>query len=176
VTKVLLVDDDDLVLDQLERVVTAAGYDVVTARNGDAALLSMQREFAPIVIADIDMPQMDGLALCRSIRRQSYSGYVYVMLLSSKDAEGDILTGLDAGADDYVSKRTPTTQLVGRLRTAQRILALEYSLKRGARRPGADGDDRRVDGRAQSAIFATAFEPRVGLRTALARRAVGAGV
>ncbi len=130
VTKVLLVDDDDLVLDQLERVVTAAGYDVVTARNGDAALLSMQQEFAPIVIADIDMPQMDGLALCRTIRRQSYSGYVYVMLLSSKDAEGDILTGLDAGADDYVSKRTPTTQLVGRLRTAQRILALEHSLKR----------------------------------------------
>jgi two-component system, cell cycle response regulator len=129
VTKVLLVDDDNLVLDQLERLVTAAGYEVVTARNGDAALLSMQQEFAPIVIAEIDMPQMDGLALCRAIRRQSYSGYVYVILLSSKDAEGDILTGLDAGADDYVSKRTPTSQLVGRLRTAQRILALEHSLK-----------------------------------------------
>ena len=129
VTKVLLVDDDNLVLDQLERLVTAAGYEVVTARNGDAALLSMQQEFAPIVIAEIDMPQMDGLALCRAIRRQSYSGYVYVILLSSKDAEGDILRGLDAGADDYVSKRTPTSQLVGRLRTAQRILALEHSLK-----------------------------------------------
>jgi two-component system chemotaxis response regulator CheY len=128
-TKVLLVDDDILVLDQLERLVTAAGYEVVTARNGDAALLSMQQEFAPIVIAEIDMPQMDGFALCRAIRRQSYSGYVYVILLSSKDAEGDILTGLDAGADDYVSKRTPTGQLVGRLRTAQRILALEHSLK-----------------------------------------------
>jgi len=128
-TKVLLVDDDNLVLDQLERLVTAAGYEVVTARNGDAALLSMQQEFAPIVIAEIDMPQMDGFALCRAIRRQSYSGYVYVILLSSKDAEGDILTGLDAGADDYVSKRTPTSQLVGRLRTAQRILALEHSLK-----------------------------------------------
>lgn len=129
VTKVLLVDDDKLVLDRLERLVTAAGYEVVTARNGDAALLSMQQEFAPIVIAEIDMPQMDGLALCRAIRRQSYSGYVYVILLSPKDAEGDILTGLDAGADDYVSKRTPTSQLVGRLRTAQRILALEHSLK-----------------------------------------------
>jgi two-component system, cell cycle response regulator len=128
-TKVLLVDDDNLVLDQLERLVTAAGYEVVTARNGDAALLSMQQEFAPIVIAEIDMPQMDGFALCRAIRRQSYSGYVYVILLSSKDAEGDMLTGLDAGADDYVSKRTPTSQLVGRLRTAQRILALEHSLK-----------------------------------------------
>jgi two-component system chemotaxis response regulator CheY len=128
-TKVLLVDDDNLVLDQLERLVTAAGYEVVTARNGDAALLSMQQEFAPIVIAEIDMPQMDGFALCRAIRRQSYSGYVYVILLSSKDAEGDILTGLDAGADDYVSKRIPTSQLVGRLRTAQRILALEHSLK-----------------------------------------------
>jgi two-component system, cell cycle response regulator len=129
VAKVLLVDDDNLALDQLERLVTAAGYQVVTARNGDAALLSMQQEFAPIVIAEIDMPQMDGFALCRAIRRQSYSGYVYVILLSSKDAEGDLLRGLDAGADDYVSKRTPTSQLVGRLRTAQRILALEHSLK-----------------------------------------------
>jgi len=89
VTKVLLVDDDDLVLDQLERVVTAAGYEVVTARNGDAALLSMQQEFAPIVIADIDMPQMDGLAPCAvPFDANPTSGYVYVMLLSSKDAEG----------------------------------------------------------------------------------------
>ncbi len=128
-TKVLLVDDDRLVLDRLERLVTAAGYEVVTARNGDAALVSMRQEFAPIVIAEIDLPQMDGLALCRAIRRQSYSGYVYVILFSSRDAEGDILTGLDAGADDYVSKRAPTTQLVGRLRTAQRVLALEQSLK-----------------------------------------------
>jgi two-component system cell cycle response regulator len=134
-TRVLLVDDDDLVVDHLRRLVTAAGYEVVTARNTEAALLSMQQVFAPIVITDIDMPHMDGLALCRAIRRQTYPGYVYVILLSSKDAEGDILSGLDAGADDYVSKRTPT-QLVGRLRTAQRILALEHSLQRAL----ADGE------------------------------------
>jgi two-component system, cell cycle response regulator len=136
VSKVLLVDDDDLVLDHLGRLVTAAGYEVVIARNADAALLSMQKEFAPIVITDIDMPHIGGLALCRALRRQTYSGYVYVILLSSKDEEGDILTGLDTGADDYVSKLTPTTQLVGRLRTAQRILALEHSLQRAL----ADGE------------------------------------
>ena len=128
-TKVLLVDDDERVLDHLGRFVRAAGYEVATALNGEAALRLMQQDFAPIVILNNNMPGMDGLALCRAIRRQTYSGYVYVMLHSSQDAEADVLAGLDAGADDYLSKRTPTTQLVGRLRTAQRILALEHSLK-----------------------------------------------
>jgi diguanylate cyclase (GGDEF)-like protein len=72
---------------------------------------------------------MDGLALCRTIRRQSYPGYTYVMLYSAKDGDADVLAGLDAGADDYISKRTPRSQLISRLRTAQRILSLEHSLR-----------------------------------------------
>jgi diguanylate cyclase (GGDEF)-like protein len=129
VTKVLLVDDDDMVLDHLKPLITAAGYEVVTAPSSEAALVSMQQDFAPIVITDINMPGMDGLGLCRAIRRETYSGYVYVMLHTAKEAEKDILAGLEAGADDYLSKRTPKSQLIGRLRTAQRVLSLEHSLK-----------------------------------------------
>jgi two-component system, cell cycle response regulator len=124
-----VVDDDEIVLDHLGKSIFEAGYQVVTAQDSGTALASMQKDFAPIVILDVNLPDMDGLALCRTIRRQSYPGYTYLMLYSAKDEEADILAGLEAGADDYISKRTPRSQLIGRLRTAQRILSLEQSLK-----------------------------------------------
>jgi len=127
--KVLLVDDDEIVRNCLGPTIAAAGYEVATAPDAETALISMQRNFASIVILDVCMPGMDGLGLCRAIRQETYSGYVYIMLHTSKDAEADILAGLEAGADDYLSKSTPKSQLVGRLRTAQRILRLERSLK-----------------------------------------------
>jgi sigma-B regulation protein RsbU (phosphoserine phosphatase) len=128
-TKVLLVDDDEIVLDYLSLFVAAAGYDIVTATNGEAALASMQQDFAQIVMLDISMPGMDGLALCRAIRRQTYSGYVYIVLHTSKDTDEDILEGLDAGADDYLCKGTSKAQIIRRLSTAQRILSYERALK-----------------------------------------------
>jgi two-component system cell cycle response regulator len=127
--KVLLVDDDDLVLARLADIVSQEGFDVCTVSNGAAALTSLHEDFAPVVIMDLRMPGMDGLALCRSIRERSWPGYVYILLLTMQDAEEDILAGLDAGADDYISKRTSPAQLLARLRTAQRILTLEQSLK-----------------------------------------------
>ena len=127
--KVLLVDDDELMLEHLKTLVAAAGYSVTTASGGEAALEALEREFSPIVILDRNMPGMDGLALCRAIRERMYSGYVYLMLLTVQDSEGDILAGLDAGADDYLSKRASNAQLVARLRTARRILSLEQSLR-----------------------------------------------
>jgi len=72
---------------------------------------------------------MDGLDLCRRIRERVWPGYVYIVLLTVRDEEKDILAGLDAGADDYVCKRTPAAQFTARLRIAKRVLALEYSLK-----------------------------------------------
>lgn len=127
--RVLLVDDDELMLEHLKALVAAAGYVVTVAGNAEAALDILAKNFAPIVILDRNMPGMDGLALCRAIRQRTYPGYVYLMLLTVQDAESDILAGLDAGADDYLSKRASNAQLVARLRTARRILSLEYSLK-----------------------------------------------
>jgi diguanylate cyclase (GGDEF)-like protein len=82
-----------------------------------------------IVIVDRNMPGMDGLALCRAIRQRTWAGYVYLMVLTAHDAEEEVLLGLRAGADDYVSKRASEAQLIARLATATRILSLEYSLK-----------------------------------------------
>jgi len=126
---VLLVDDDELVLAHLSELVRAAGFDVHSARDGASALAFLQHQFTPIVIADLNMPAMDGLSLCRAIRQQPWPGYVYVLLLTVQDGEADILAGLAAGADDYLSKRTSSAQLVARLHAAQRIVGLERALK-----------------------------------------------
>jgi DNA-binding response OmpR family regulator len=111
--RVLLVDDDEIALEHMQGLVSAAGYEVATATSGEAALAELRRQFAPIVILDRSMPGMDGLELCRAIRDGShYPGYVYIMLCTAHDSEEEILAGLNAGADDYLSKRASGTQLV----------------------------------------------------------------
>ena len=127
--RILLVDDDVLVLEHLQSLVQAAGFEVCTAAGGLQALACLEQSFASVVITDLNMPGMDGLSLCRAIRQRPWPGYIYLVLLTAKDAEQNILDGLDAGADDYLSKRTSAAQLLARLRTAQRLLTLEQSLK-----------------------------------------------
>jgi two-component system cell cycle response regulator len=126
---VLIVDDDELVLARLQELVAAAGYRVRTAANGIEALATLTQSAASIVVTDLNMPHMDGIGLCRRIREHVWPGYVYVILLTVRDEEKNVLAGLDAGADDYVSKRTSTAEFTARLRIAKRVLALEYSLK-----------------------------------------------
>jgi PleD family two-component response regulator len=130
VPRVLLVDDDEIAVERMRDLVTAAGYDVTTAPSGEEALASLENEFAPIVIVDRNMPGMDGLEVCRAIRAEkNLPGYVYIMLCTVHSSEDEIFTGLNAGADDYVSKRASGAQLLARLSTARRILTLEQSLK-----------------------------------------------
>jgi two-component system, cell cycle response regulator len=136
VPKVLIVDDDSLVREQLEQQVAAAGFKVRSVSNGAAALSALRKNFTQILIIDRAMPDMDGLTLVRTIRSEQFDGYVYVVLLTGQDGEKDILAGLDAGADDYLSKRSSAALLVARLRTAQRILALEDSLRAVIREKG----------------------------------------
>jgi len=126
---VLIVDDDELVLAHLKELVTGAGYGVRTAATGEEALMALENSSASVVVTDLNMPGMNGLDLCRRIRELARPGYVYIILLTVRDQEEDILVGLDAGADDYLSKRTSAAQFAARLRIAKRVLALEYSLK-----------------------------------------------
>ena len=125
---VLMVDDDDLVLERLQATVAAAGFSVRTAASGIEALHSLENSFASIVVTDLKMAGMDGLELCRRLRNRRWPGYLYIILLTGQDEETDIHRGLDAGADDYISKRTYAAQFTARLRAAKRFLALENSL------------------------------------------------
>jgi CheY-like chemotaxis protein len=127
-TRVLVVDDDQIVLEYMSHVIGAAGYEVLTATSAEGALITLQRDFAQIVILDIIMPGMDGLTLCRTIRRQTYPGYIYLMLHTSKTTDADMLDGFAAGADDYVGKGRSKDQMIERIHAAQRALALKASL------------------------------------------------
>lgn len=129
--RVLIVDDDEDARDYLVAVVQEAGYQTRTAASGEEALILLEREFCPIMITDRNMPGMDGLTLCRRARQGSYAGYLYIFLLTAQNAAEDIVTGLKAGADDYLSKRNiSAAELVARLGNAKRIITLEQALRR----------------------------------------------
>lgn len=128
---VLIVDDDEEARDYLVAVVQEAGYQTRTAASGEEALKILEREFCPIMITDRNMPGMDGLTLCRRARQGSYSGYLYIFLLTAHNAAEDIVNGLKAGADDYLGKKNISAgELVARLGNAKRIISLEQALRR----------------------------------------------
>jgi len=126
---VLIVDDDELVLERLKELVSVSGSPVLTTTSGFTALNWVNASAASIVVTDMKMPGMEGLELCRRIRALDRRDYVYIILLTVNDEEKDILAGFEAGADDYISKRTSAAQFRARISTANRILALEYTLK-----------------------------------------------
>jgi diguanylate cyclase (GGDEF)-like protein len=127
--RVLIVDDDPLAAEKLKELISSAGFYVKAVASGAAALAALRDDFAPIVVLGRKMPEMDGLSLCQTIRSHSFAGYVYVIVLTAQDSEADVLRGLDAGADDYVSTRVSPAQLIARLRTAERIIGLDQTLR-----------------------------------------------
>ena len=131
---ILLVEDEPttrlLAAHQLRR----AGYEVEVAENGLQALEILRKRLFPILLTDWEMPTMDGVALCRAVRAAQFDGYVYIILLTSRDGKANVIEGLEAGADDYLTKPVNDEELVARLKTAQRILHLEQSLRKANQR------------------------------------------
>ncbi|MFZ0450095.1 MAG: diguanylate cyclase [Desulfatiglandaceae bacterium] len=127
---ILVAEDNPVSRKLLEKTLTKAGYEVSTARDGQEALGLFDERFFPIVLTDWMMPEMSGPELCRAIRGKSGNGYVFMILLTAKDSKEDIVEGLEAGADDYLTKPFNRAELMARLKTATRILELERSLKK----------------------------------------------
>jgi diguanylate cyclase (GGDEF)-like protein len=127
--EVVVVDDDDDVRAHLVELLEASGYRVRPAASGDEALRAIDQSPCSIVLCDWEMPGMDGLALCRSIRERQRINYVYVVLLTVRASRDDVLLGLNAGADDFVVKGTPSAELLARLSVGRRIAGLEASLR-----------------------------------------------
>jgi sigma-B regulation protein RsbU (phosphoserine phosphatase) len=127
---VLIADDDPISRRLLQATLTRAGFDVVLAENGDEAWRILQTAEAPkLAILDWLMPGLDGVEVCRKVRRQTSVPYVYILLLTSKDRKEDIIAGMEAGADDYLTKPFHIHELQVRLRAGQRILELEAALR-----------------------------------------------
>jgi len=127
--KVLLVDDDELLRTQLSVLLQHAGYIVNVAGSGEEALRCLEADPCSIVISDWEMPAMDGIALTRHLRSQRLDSYIYVFLLTARRGKRDIVAGLQAGADDYISKDAPPEEILARLETARRIVTLEQALR-----------------------------------------------
>ena len=126
---ILIAEDNPVSRKFLEKSLTMAGYSVISAENGRDALEILENDFYPIVITDWMMPEKNGLELCRAIRSHNLPGYVFIVLLTANDSKEDIIAGLEAGADDYLTKPFNHAELMARLNSGKRILQLERSLK-----------------------------------------------
>ncbi len=126
---ILLVEDDVITRRLIARLLRRAGYEVAEAADGTEGLALIRQKFFPILITDWEMPQMDGPTLCRRVRELELEGYVYSLLLTARDTKEYIIAGLEAGADDYLTKPLHEAELFARLKTGSRIVALEQNLR-----------------------------------------------
>lgn len=120
--KILVVDDEPQIVKVLKAYLEKAGYQVVTALDGKAALVVFDRERPDFMILDLNLPGMDGFEICREIRRDSN---IPILMLTARVEEADKLNGLELGADDYVVKPFSPREVVARVKTIFRRTSAE---------------------------------------------------
>jgi len=126
---VFLAEDDPVYLRIMQRWLEAWGFQVTTARNGLQAWEILQQSYAPhLLILDWMMPGMEGPELCRRIRSLDRSPSPYILLVTAKDGKDDVIRGLEAGADDYLTKPCDIGELQARIAVGQRLLRLQNEL------------------------------------------------
>ena len=126
--KVLLVDDDPAMLRLLSKWLEAAGYQVLRAGEGRSAADLITVERPAILVTDWEMPQMDGIELCRWVRSQHLPYHLYTILLTVRSNSDDMLSCLEAGADDFLKKPVDRNELLARMRAGSRVAELERQL------------------------------------------------
>jgi two-component system cell cycle response regulator len=139
--KVLVAEDDPITSHLLQALLVKAGYETVLVGDGSEVLEALDRPDGPrLVILDWMMPRMDGLEVCRRVRKTGSDNYVYLIFLTAKEKQEEIIEGLEAGADDYITKPFDFHELMARLSTGSRLLnreaildVLQKELTRGLR-------------------------------------------
>jgi diguanylate cyclase (GGDEF)-like protein len=140
ITRILVVDDDPIIRLTLKTLLTQRGYEVVVAESGEEACAILHEEGAPkIAIVDWIMPRMDGVELCRILRKSPRAQHTYVIMLTGKREEQDLVNGLDNGADDYVKKPFDIEELLARVRSGQRLVTQNEELRCKANIDGLTG-------------------------------------
>ncbi|HEX6318736.1 MAG TPA: response regulator, partial [Burkholderiales bacterium] len=127
--RILVVDDQRANVEMLAGVLAARGYEVLTATDGESALEQVRRHNPDIVVSDILMPQMDGYELCRRLRGEPATTLLPVILVTSLDPLQERVNGIDAGADDFLSKPVNWEELFARVRSLLRIKRLQDEVK-----------------------------------------------
>jgi len=127
--RILVADDSRYQRTILQRLIESWGHTVVLADSGDAALAALSTSDPPqLAILDWEMPGLTGPEICASVRKVCDSSYIYIILLTAKDGEAEIAEGLDAGADDFLSKPPNEVELRARVRVGERILSMQDEL------------------------------------------------
>lgn len=127
--KILLVDDALDMRLVMKRTLTLMNHQVTVAEDGAEAWEHLQNEIFQVVITDWDMPNMNGVELCRHIRSATFPHYVYIILLTGRSGKHNLITGMDAGADDFATKPMAHDEMEVLLRAAERVLSLERCLE-----------------------------------------------
>lgn len=155
--KILVADDDVGVRSLLRASLIRGGHEVQLAGDGQVAWEAWQRENFPLVITDWSMPRVEGPELIRRIRAAGSSNYTYIILLTVKQRENDVVAGLESGTDDYLTKPFNPRELLARVAIGERILTLQAQLQELAIRDPLTGlfnrraFDTRLEGEMQRA-------------------------
>lgn len=125
--KILIADDDPVSRRVLEGTLTRLGHEVLSVAEGRSAARELLKPDGPrLAILDWMMPELDGLSVCREVRGRE--PYIYVILLTARDRREDMVAALDAGADDFITKPLDSVELRSRLRSGERVIALQARL------------------------------------------------
>ena len=122
---VLVVDDDEIALAIASKAIVSDGHQIFTAEDGFEALDVLRSNDIQVVISDWNMPRMNGLELCKRIRSEVLGKFIYVMFVTARTGKEDLLTGLSAGADDFITKPFEPAEMILRVRNAERIFSRE---------------------------------------------------
>lgn len=126
----ILIAEDDAFFQKLLQQILAHDHELIIANNGNEAWEALQRPDAPrFAILDWVMPGLSGPQVCRKVRECSSISSMYLIILTAKNNEADIVSGLRAGADDYITKPPIAAELQARVRVGERILALQETVK-----------------------------------------------
>jgi putative two-component system response regulator len=167
--KILVVDDEATNLTVIRRLMTRLGYEVVGASDGESALRSVARDRPDLVLLDVNMPGIDGFEVCRRLKADPKTRLIPVVLITTLAASEDRVRGMNAGADDFLSKPPVLAELEARVRSLMRLkrytdeldsaesVILSLALTIEARDPYTDGHCQRL------ARYATALGTRLGL-------------
>jgi len=130
-TRIVIAEDDPVSRRVLEVFLIKRNYDVVAVSNGTDALRALEEKGSPrLAVLDWMMPGMEGVQVCEQIRKQKEHPYIYILMLTARSQKEDLLRGLEAGADDYLTKPFDPQELHARLKVGQRILDLQDHLLR----------------------------------------------
>ena len=120
--KILVVDDDVIARSMVQMILTKEKHEVVQAENGEKALELLRQGGIRLVISDWNMPKMDGIDLCQQVRKASHLGYIYMIMVTSRETKDEMMVGLWAGADDFITKPIEATELILRVRKGERVI------------------------------------------------------